>query len=116
MPRVTLSSRLPTIAAELRPRVSAAVKQAAEVIADDARARVELGPPPDHIKDNINVQRKEAAGYLVVVDVADPKGRPYPYWVEFGSSRAPAYPFLIPAVEANGETAEQLVAASLRGL
>lgn len=116
MPRVTLSSRLPAIAASLRPRVSAAIKETAEIVADDARTRVELGPPPTHIKENINVRRKEAAGYLVEVDVADPKGFPYGFAVEFGSVHAPAYPFLIPALEAHAETAERLIAASLRRL
>jgi HK97 gp10 family phage protein len=116
MPPVTLASRLPQIAASLRPRVSAAVKASAELIAADARTRVELGPPPEHIRDNINVVRHEAAGYLVVVDVADPKGVPYPLAVEFGSVNMPPYPFLLPAVEANAGNAERLVAASLRGL
>lgn len=121
MARVTLKSRLPAIAAELRPRVSAAVKATAEAIAVDARARVELGPPPVHVKENIEVIRHEAAGYLVAVTATDPSGVSYPFVLEFGGTRKdgtsiPAYPFLLPATEAHEDTAEQLVAAALRGL
>lgn len=116
MPRVTLQSRLPAVAAELRPRVASKVKEAAEVIAEDAQDRVAIGPPHEHIYDSIEVERAEAAGYRVAVNVADPKGRPYPFAVEFGSSHAPAYPFLIPAMEANADNAVFLVTAALRGL
>jgi HK97 gp10 family phage protein len=113
---VTLKSRLPTIAASLRPRVSAAVKQGAQVVAEDAKTRVDLGPAPEHVRDGIKVVRHEAAGYLVVAEATDPKGVPYPFALEFGSVHAPAYPFLVPALEANAATCEQFVAASLRGL
>jgi HK97 gp10 family phage protein len=116
MPRVTLQSRLPKIAASLRPRVSAAVKQGAELVAEDARARVAVGPAPEHIKDHIEVGRHEAAGYYVAATATDDKGRPYAGWHEFGTANHPPYPFLIPALEANAENIENLVAASLRGL
>lgn len=116
MPRVTLASRLPTIAASLRPRVSAAVKQGAELVAEDARQRVELGPPPTHIKDHIEIKRHEAAAYYIAVTATDPKGRAYPFVVEFGGEDSAPYPFLIPALESNAQNIENLVAASLRGL
>lgn len=96
--------------------MSAVVKATAEGVAEGAQARVELGPAPEHIRDNIKVVRHEAAGYLVVVDVADAKGRPYPYSVEFGSVHAPAYPFLLPAAASMAEPAEQMAAVVLRGL
>jgi len=116
MPRVTLKSRLPQIAASIRPRVGAAVKQAAEAVAEDARQRVPLGPPSVHIKDHIRVERREAAGYHVIADAEDPQGRPYAAYVEFGTNNRAATPFLIPALEANAENAENLVRAALRGL
>jgi HK97 gp10 family phage protein len=116
MPRVTLKSRLPTIAASLRPRVSAAVKRGAELVAEDARERVAVGPAPEHIKDHIEVGRHEAAGYFVAATARDAKGIPYAVMHEFGTSKHPPYPFLIPALEANAENIENLVAASLRGL
>lgn len=113
---VTLQSRLPLVAAELRPRVAKAVKEGAEVIAEDAQGRVNIGPPPVHIFDSIKVVRREAAGYAVEVTAADPEGFPYPYVVEFGGEDRPAHPFLIPALEANQDNVVFLVTGALRGL
>ena len=122
MPRVTLQSRLPEVAAELRPRVGRAVKEGAELIAEAAQDKVNIGPPHVHIFDHIEVIRLEAAGYLVVVDVADEKGVAYPFVVEFGAAETakaparPAYPFLIPAAEENADNVAYLVTGALRGL
>lgn len=116
MPRVTLQSRLPLVAAELRPRVAKAVKAGAEVIAEDAQRRVEIGPPPVHIFDTIEVVRREAAGYAVQVTATDPRGFPYAFVVEFGGQDRPANPFLLPAVEANEDNVVYLVTGALRGL
>lgn len=116
MPRVTLKSRLPAIAAELRPRASRAVKAGAEAVAEDARGRVEVGPPPEHIKDHIEVGRHEAAGYYVAATATDEKGVPYAHMHEFGTKYHAPYPFLIPALEAQADHIEHLVAASLQKL
>lgn len=113
---VTLKSRLPEIAAELRPKVGKAVKVGAEVVAEDAQGRVNIGPPPVHIFDMIQVKRREAAGYEVQVTATDPKGFPYPFVVEFGSKDQPAHPFLIPALEAQADNVTYLVTGALRGL
>lgn len=114
--RVTLESRLPAVAASLRPRVGAAVKEAAELVAEAAKRNVEIGPPTEHIYDNIDVEREEAAAYRVAVNVASPKGIAYPFALEFGRKGAPAYPFLIPALESSADNAVYLVTAALRGL
>lgn len=112
--RVTLASRLPEIAAELRPRVSAAVKEGAQAIAEDARMRVHTDD--GELRDSITVRRYQAAGYLVEVEAQDEEGLYYGWFVEFGTSHAPAYPFLMPAMENQKEHAEDLLSASLRGL
>lgn len=114
--RVSLASRLPEVAASLRPRVGKAVKEAAEVIAEDAQGRVNIGPPPVHIFDEIKVRRLEAVGYLVEVTATDPKGFRYPWIVEFGGKERAAHPFLVPALEANEDNAVYLITAALRGL
>lgn len=114
MARVTLKSRLPEIAAELRPRVSAAVKETAEVVAAEARARVPVDS--GDLKDSITVTRKEAAGYSVNAEAQDDNGLYYGWFQEFGTRYDPPQPFLIPALEANHATAEQFIAASLRSL
>ena len=116
MAKVSLKSRLPEIAAELRPRVGAAVKASAEVVAEDAQSRVVIGPPTEHIYDNIKTVRREAAGYEVQVDATDPKGVEYPWVVEFGGKTQAPHPFLIPALEANKENAIALVTGAVRGV
>lgn len=116
MARVTLNSRLPAIAAELRPRVGKAVKEGAEVVAEDAQRNVEIGPPPVHIFDHIKVRRDGPAAYRVDVDAKDPKGVPYAFAVEFGRKGAPPHPFLLPALEENQDNVVYLVTAALRGL
>lgn len=114
--RVTLASRLPEIAAELRPRVSAAVKSGAEAIAEDARMRVHFGEEDPHLRESITVRRYQAAGYLVLVEAQDDDGLYYGWFVEFGTAHAPPYPFLLPAAEGQLDHVEDLISASLRGL
>lgn len=41
-------------------------------------------------------------GVDIVFDAADPRGHHYAAWVELGTSRAPAQPFLLPAAEGHG--------------
>lgn len=112
----SLESRLPEVIAELRPRVGRAVKEGAEVIAEDAQRRVDIGPPPVHIFDSIRVVRKSAAQYAVEVTAADPEGFPYPFVVEFGGETQTPHPFLLPATEANADNVAYLVTGALRGL
>jgi HK97 gp10 family phage protein len=92
------------------------MKKGAELVAEDARERVEIGPPPEHIKDHIEVARHEAAGYYVAATATDEKGRPYAHWHEFGTTKTPPYPFLVPALEANAHEIEGLAKASLQRL
>lgn len=111
----TLKSRLPEIAAELRPRVSAAIKEGAQAVATDAQDRVPVGPPDVHLRDNFHVTRLGPAEYEV--SVGDRAGGPfYAHMVEHGTSHAAPRPFLIPALEANRSNVEQLVRASLVSL
>lgn len=110
----TLKSRFPEIIAEMRPRVGAAVKQAAEVIAEDAATKV---PDPSPVAQGliaaIRVERQAAAEYAVVAGDSETF---YGHMVEFGTSHSAARPFLIPALEENEQNAEALVTAALRGL
>lgn len=108
MPRVSLQSRLPAISASLRPRVSAAVKEVAEAVADEARARVHVDT--GNLRESISVDRVEAAGYAI--STPDPAG----LMEEFGTVNQPAHPWLIPSLESNTENAERLVAAALKRL
>lgn len=119
----TLKSRFPQIAAEIRPRLSAAVKATAEKIAEDAALRTPSGPGNVHLRDHFRVEREDAAEYAVLNDAEAESGRPVPYAlsVEFGhtakdGSQVAPQPFLVPATQENEETATQLAIAALRGL
>lgn len=115
----TLMNRFPEIIAELRPRVGAAVKTGAEVIAEDAARRVpDPSPQGAGLIASIRVEREDVAEYAV--NAGDNEAF-YAKWVEFGHAargggEVPAHPFMVPAAEANEENVEALVTAALRGL
>ena len=110
----TLQSRLPLIAAELRPKVSAAVKLGAEAIAVNARGRVRDAPPiGEGLVAAIHVERAGPAAYEVVA------GNDDVFWgrfLEHGTSHSAPYPFLVPATEEGRDTAVAFVDAALKGL
>lgn len=90
----TLQSRLPGVIAELQPRVSRAVKEGAETIAESARQRVHVRS--GELQDRIHVERAGPAEYAVVAG----DGRAfYGHMLENGTVHSPAYPFLLPAAE-----------------
>lgn len=107
----TLKSRFPEITAELRPRVSAAVKAAAEGIENGAKERVPVDTGA--LRDAIHVERQGVAEYAVI---AGDSAAWYGMLVEHGTTHNPPHPFLIPAAELGREAAEGLVQAALRGL
>lgn len=110
----TLKSRLPQIAAELRPRVSAAVKAGAELVAADASDRAPDAPPYGQgLVQAIHAERAGPAEYAVVAGDDDVF---YGHLVEFGTVHSAAQPFLIPAMEAREDEAVDLVRAALRSL
>jgi HK97 gp10 family phage protein len=111
----TLMSRLPEIAAELQPKVSAAVKTGAEIIAEAADANLVAGGHlrTDDLGQAIHVEHAGPAEYRVV---AGNEKAFYGHMVENGTSHSPPYPFLVPAVEENEDTVVYLVTAALRDL
>lgn len=115
----TLESRLPQIAAELRPRVSAAVKAGSELIAARAREIVPVleQPTPDRepgaLRDSIAVRRAGPAAYRVGAGSSEAF---YARFVELGTEAMEAEPFLIPAAEGEQEQLVAGVAAALRTL
>jgi HK97 gp10 family phage protein len=114
----TLKSRLPGIAAELRPRVGAAVKAGAEAIVVQAKAQAPPEDPEDHdrlhpglphLGDSIHAKRRAAAEYGVYANW---------YWLfsEFGTVREGARPYMLPAAEAEKEPIVAGIEAILRVL
>lgn len=91
----TLQSRLPEIAAKVRPRVSKAVKEGAEEeIAVRARDRVPVRTGA--LRDAIEVRR---AGAVQVRVVAGDSGAFYGHFLEFGTATMDAHPFVLPAAD-----------------
>lgn len=111
----TLKSRLPGIAAELQPRVSNAVKDGAEKIAVTAQRNLEAGghSRTGDLLGAIHVERVGPAEYAVL---AGDKGVFYGHFVEGGTDIAPAYPFLLPALEENRDEVASEVQNVLRTL
>jgi HK97 gp10 family phage protein len=122
--RVTLKSRLPEISAEMRPRISRAVKEGAEEIADAARRNLEAGGHVDSgdLLNSVHVERAGAGQYRVVADARAEKngklgaGAPYGVFVEFGTSDTSAYPFMIPAADEKSDGIVDAVQVVLRTL
>ena len=110
----TLKSRFPMIAAELAPRVSAAVKAGAESISETAKTKV-ADPPPvgEGLREAIHVENSGPASYSVIAGNSDVF---YGHMVEHGTSHSAPKPFLIPAMEERKDDAAALVTAVLRGL
>ena len=109
----TLKSRLPQIAAELRPKVSAAVKKGAQAVEADAISRVPTGPPDVHLRDHFHVNRLGAAEYEVAAGDGETF---YAHMVELGTSHSAPRPFLVPALEANEDEVVRLVRVALGDL
>jgi HK97 gp10 family phage protein len=103
-------SRIPQIAATLDARVTAAMRTAAEQVEQDAKARVPVAT--GGLRDAIHT---EMEGDSVSVIAGDDDVF-YGHLVEYGTSRVPARPFLVPALESNRDNILASVNAALRTL
>ena len=116
-PLVSVASRLPQIIGGLQIRANQASEEAAEMVLEDAKERLEGYRPgmprwTGELYDSGYVFHGDISNdYFVVFDA---EHAPY---IEFGSvHNQPPKPYLIPAVEANRDEAIALQAAALRGL
>lgn len=98
-------NRFPVIAAELRGKADELERASAARIAQDATARAPYADEEPHIRDTISADGNE-------VDVDNPHGG----FVEYGTSRMAAQPYLRPAVEADRANLEAEGEAMLNGL
>jgi HK97 gp10 family phage protein len=86
-----LYNRFPQVAAELKAGRARIVKETAETVRDDAKQRAPVRT--GQLRDSIAVEGEGDAARVTV-------GAPHGVYVEYGTSRSPAQPFLWPAVEA----------------
>jgi HK97 gp10 family phage protein len=109
----SLQSRLPAISAELRPRISAAIKAGAEAVAE---TEAELLPRSDnepHIADRVTVVRSGPAEYRVVVGDDELY---YGWFLEAGTVYMEAQPTLVPALDIEQEAIVAGATAVLKAL
>lgn len=135
---VTLKSRIPEIAASIPLRTGAAIKVGVEAMAADAKAVApDPAPTGQYLKASIEARSgdieygRDAAFAPSAAEhgFATPLGRQlvtenaygiyaawYWHFVEYGTSRSVAKPFITPAVEAGTPALLAEVKASLRSL
>jgi HK97 gp10 family phage protein len=106
---VPYTSRIPRIADELVPAVSAAVALAADLVMADAKVRapVETG----RLKEAIHVDRVGEMEYMVRAGNTDVF---YGHIVEHGGVRHAGQPFLVPALEAERRNAVGIVRSAIQ--
>lgn len=104
-----LTSRLPAIAASLQPRVNVAVHQGAELVASRAKDKAPDAPPiGEGLVEDIHVEDNEDGSYVLTNWMA--------HFLEFGTVKMAAQPFLIPAAEESKDEVAAGVTAALRTL
>jgi HK97 gp10 family phage protein len=90
-----LRSRIPQITREMEPAVAAALRFAAEQVADAAKARVPI--ETGKLRNAIHVERDGHLEFQVLAGDADVF---YGHIVEHGGAHTGPQPFLVPALEA----------------
>ena len=93
-----------------------ALKNAAEPVLEDAKANVPVrtGKLKKALKIT-NVKKKEGVKYILVgVDKGDNSEIFYGKFVEFGTSKRTAHPFLQPAYEKNKDDIKRIIAQTLK--
>lgn len=97
--RVTYTSRIPEILDRVEREAPDVVRDTAQAVATTARATVPVYLIKGFLKRSIRVS---GVGLERRVEAGRVRGHGfYAHMVEFGTSRTPAQPFLVPATEAN---------------
>lgn len=94
-------------------RLSRAMRVTADLVREDARSRINDGPPDVHLRDHLHTVREAPASYAVV---AGDDEAWYGHIVEGGGALSAPRPFLVPALEAQAEDGVARAARALRGL
>lgn len=109
-------NKLQGIGANVGRLENKALKNAAEPVLEDAKANVPVktGKLKKGLKIT-NVKRKEGAKYILVgVDRGDNSEIFYGKFIEFGTSKMSAKPFLQPAYEKNKDNIKRTIAETLK--
>lgn len=95
-----------------------ALKNAAEPVLEDARATNAFNDKSGKLRKGLkisNIKKKEGVKYVLVgVDKSDNSKIFYGKFLEFGTSKMAARPFLQPAYEKNKDNIQQAIAETLK--
>lgn len=111
-------NRLQQIGANLGKLENKALKNAAEPVLDDAKATNAFKNRSGKLRKGLkitNVKKKDGMKYILVgVDRGDNSEVFYGKFIEFGTSKMPARPFLQPAYEKNKDNIKRTIAETLK--
>lgn len=111
-------NRLQQIGANLGKLENKALKNAAEPVLDDAKATNAFKNRNSKLRKGLkitNVKKKDGMKYILVgVDRGDNSEVFYGKFIEFGTSKMPARPFLQPAYEKNKDNIKRTIAETLK--
>jgi HK97 gp10 family phage protein len=97
---------------------SKALKNAAEPVLEDAKATNAFNDRSGKLRKGLkisNVKNKEGTKYILVgIDKGDNSKIYYGKFLEFGTSKMPARPFLQPAYEKNKDKIQKTIAETLK--
>jgi HK97 gp10 family phage protein len=101
-------SKIPLIARELEPAITAALNAGAHLVEAGAKERVPV--ESGRLREAIHVEREKDDFYVVAGDT----DAFYGHIVEHGGARLPPRPFLIPSLEENTAQIVALTTAAIR--
>lgn len=111
-------NKLQQIGANVGRLENKALKNAAEPVLEDAKATNSFKDRSGKLRKGLkitNVKKKEGIKYILVgVDRGDNSEVFYGKFIEFGTSKMPARPFLQPAYEKNKNTIQKTIAETLK--
>jgi phage protein, HK97 gp10 family len=111
-------NKLQQIGANVGKLENKALKNAAEPVLEDAKATNAFKDRSGKLRKGLkitNVKKKEGIKYILVgVDRGDNSEVFYGKFIEFGTSKMPASPFLQPAYEKNKNTIQKTIAETLK--
>ncbi|HEY5576209.1 MAG TPA: HK97-gp10 family putative phage morphogenesis protein [Clostridiaceae bacterium] len=113
-----LINRLNAMNVNVNKLVNTALQAAAEPVLADAKSTSEFVDRTGKLRKGLktsNVQTKDGMKYILVgVDKADNSKIFYGKFIEFGTSKMPARPFMQPAFEKNKNEIERIIADTLK--
>lgn len=113
-----LLNKLQSIGANVARLENKALRNAAEPVLEDVKATNAFNDRSGKLRKGLkitNVKKKEGVKYILVgIDKSDNSKIYYGKFIEFGTSKMPAKPFLQPAYEKNKDNIKRTIAETLK--